>query len=113
MKMSHVLGLNARSQLYSYPMNKAKGRSIASSKIKTKKLLKKFGVPVPMIYAKFTKPEKIINFRWDSLPSAFALKPSKGLGGEDIIVVKKKDNTTHSETKQLRFALFKKKNNGK
>jgi alpha-L-glutamate ligase-like protein len=112
MKMSYILGLNARSQLYSYPLNKVRGRSIASSKIKTKRLLRKFGVPVPEIYAKFTKPEKIMKFDWESLPFAFALKPSRGLGGEGIVVAKKKDKETPDEG-GLGFTLFKKKGRSK
>lgn len=113
MKMSHILGLNARSQLYSYPFNKARGKSIASSKIKTKRLLKKHDVPVPKIYAKFAKPGKILKFDWENLPSSFALKPSKGLGGEGIIVVKKKFKDLNNSSVNLGFNLFKRKNNGK
>ncbi|OGM18544.1 hypothetical protein A2686_03005 [Candidatus Woesebacteria bacterium RIFCSPHIGHO2_01_FULL_38_10] len=90
MRFSDILGLNARTQLFSYPFNKARGRSIASSKIKTKKVLSKAGIPVPAIYTKFSKPLKIKNFNWGKLPDSFALKPSKGLGGEGIIVVKKR-----------------------
>jgi alpha-L-glutamate ligase-like protein len=32
-----------------------------------------------------------LKFNWESLPSQFALKPSRGMGGEGIIVVKKRD----------------------
>jgi len=90
MKFSDILGLNARAQLYSYTYNKNVGKSYASSKLSTKRVLKKKGVPVPDIYAKFANPRKVISFDWTNLPDAFALKPSKGLGGEGIIVVKKR-----------------------
>lgn len=90
MKSSHILGLNARTQLFSYVYNKARGRSIASSKIRTKRILRKAGIPVPDTYAKFFRPQDIIKFDWTGLPSSFALKPNKGLGGEGIIVVKKR-----------------------
>jgi len=90
MKISEILGLNARTQLFSYHYNKKKGKAIAASKIKTEKVLKEAGVPTPPILAKFKKPEEIINFDWKSLPGAFALKPSRGLGGQGIIVAKKK-----------------------
>jgi alpha-L-glutamate ligase-like protein len=93
MKTSHILGLNARTQLFSYPFNNAKGRSTAASKLKTKTLLLKAGIPVPQIYARFLGPKKLLTFKWNKLPDAFALKPSKGLGGEGIIVVKKKVRT--------------------
>lgn len=94
MKASSILGLNARAQI-SYRYNKNWGRSVANSKLMTKKVLKKAGIPAPEIYKKFLRPRDILNFDWQSLPDSFALKPSKGLGGEGIIVIKKrsKDGT--------------------
>lgn len=92
MKTSDILGLNARSMLFSYKYNNALGKNIASSKLATKNYLGKTGIPIPKLYAKFSSPEKIIKFDWKSLPEAFALKPNKGLGGEGIIVVKKKSS---------------------
>ena len=44
MKISHILGLNARSQLFSYPYNKVRGKAIAFSKIRSKRILKKAGI---------------------------------------------------------------------
>ncbi len=89
MKTSSILGLNARSRLY-LSHNSAKSRRIANSKLITKKVLKKSGILIPEIYSKFKKPEDVLNFDWNKLPGSFALKPSRGLGGEGIIVVKKK-----------------------
>jgi alpha-L-glutamate ligase-like protein len=104
MKVSHILGLNARAQLYSYPYNTGKGKRIAASKLLTKKYLSKEDIPVPEIYAKFRKPQDTLNFDWNELPSAFALKPNKGLGGEGIIVVKKrsKDKSSWITTQRKR-----------
>ena len=90
MLVSDILGINARSFLYSYPYNKVRGKSIASSKIRTKRIFKKADIPVPDIYARFSKPASIINYDWGKLPASFALKPNKGLGGEGIIIVKKR-----------------------
>lgn len=90
MKISHILGLNARSQLFSYPYNKVRGKGIASSKIRTKRILAKAGIPVPELYAKFTQPTDLLKFDWEDLPFSFALKPNKGLGGEGIIIVKRR-----------------------
>lgn len=90
MHTSDILGLNARSQLFSYPYNTSKGKSRASSKLATKKALLKAGVAVPKIFAKFSKPESVFKFDWANLPDAFALKPSRGLGGEGIVIVKKR-----------------------
>ena len=90
MKTSAILGRNARYQLYSTIYNSAKGKSIAASKIRTKRYLQKKGIPIPEIFAIFKKPQDIVGFNWSKLPSSFALKPNKGLGGEGIIIVKKK-----------------------
>jgi alpha-L-glutamate ligase-like protein len=94
MKVSQVLGLNARTQLFAYKYNNARGKKIANSKIQTARVLKKAGIATPDILAKFKTPSDINNFNWDSLPGAFALKPSHGLGGEGIIVVKKRGKET-------------------
>ena len=90
MKTSAILGRNARYQLYSMIYNSAKGKSIAASKIRTKRYLKKEGIPIPEIFAIFKKPQDILGFDWSKLPSSFVLKPNKGLGGNGIIIVKKK-----------------------
>ena len=90
MKLNHILGLNSRTQHYSYPYNTAKGRKIARSKLLTKRLLQRVNIPTPQIYAKFRNPRDVLEFDWNTLPGSFALKPSKGLGGQGIIVIKKK-----------------------
>ena len=89
-RTSEILGLNARSQLYSYRYNKPPGKKKAASKLATKRALTAYNIPTPQTYVKFVKPFKINKFDWTSLPSSFALKPNKGLGGEGIIVVKKR-----------------------
>src|SRR3989344_2048348 len=102
MKTSSILGLNARSQLFSYPYNTKEGKKTAASKLLTKKALAKVGAPIPQIYAKFKGPADIWGFDWSTLPPSFALKPSRGFGGEGIIVIKKKANPAargeHSRT---------------
>lgn len=90
MKASEILGLNARTQLYSYKYNRSKGKTIAASKLKTKKYLKKADIAVPKVYARFKHPTDIMTFDWNSLPGSFALKPNRGLGGQGIIVIKKR-----------------------
>lgn len=92
MKISQILGLNARSRVFSYMYNTKAGKKIASSKIQTDRVLRKFDIPKPKIIKKFRSPSDIVNFDWNTLPSSFALKPSRGLGGEGIIVVKKRLN---------------------
>ncbi|MCJ7805627.1 alpha-L-glutamate ligase-like protein [Patescibacteria group bacterium] len=90
MKLSSILGLNARTQLFSYRYNTRKGKKIADSKLQTAKILKVTGIPHPVIYKKFHKLSDINEFGWNTLPDSFALKPSRGLGGEGIVVVKKR-----------------------
>ena len=90
MKLSNILGLNARTQLYAYRYNSRRGKNIADSKIQTAKALRIAGVDHPKIYKKFRRADDIYDFDWESLPDRFALKPSRGLGGEGIIVIKKR-----------------------
>lgn len=104
MKISHILGLNARSKLFSYEYNTARGKGIASSKLRTKRVLSAAGLPVPEIYGKFAHPRSILTFDWGKLPRSFALKPNKGFGGEGIIVVKKRAKDPNNPTKFLKDA---------
>lgn len=90
MKLSSILGLNARTQLFSYEYNTKQGKKIADSKIQTDRILTAAEIPHPEIIKKFRRFSDVGSFSWDSLPDAFALKPSRGLGGEGIVVVKKR-----------------------
>ncbi|MDP3994543.1 MAG: sugar-transfer associated ATP-grasp domain-containing protein [bacterium] len=90
MKLSSILGLNARTQLYSYKYNTIKGKRLANSKIQTARILKAADIAGPTIYKKFRKSSDVDRYNWESLPDSFALKPSRGMGGEGIIVVKKR-----------------------
>src|SRR3972149_4765274 len=90
MRLSNILGLNARTQLFSYRYNTVRGRKVCDSKIQTAKVLKVFEIAHPQIYKKFRRSEEIVSFDFQSLPNSFALKPSRGLGGEGIIVVKRR-----------------------
>ena len=90
MKLSSILGINARTQQFSYRVNSAKGKKIADSKLQSAWVLKKAEIPSPEVFSKFRKPEDVFKFDWEGLPSQFAVKPSRGMGGEGIIVVKKK-----------------------
>ena len=91
MKPSSILGINARTVEFSYKVNSARGKKVADSKLQSAWVLKKAGILSPEIFNKFRKPEDVFKFNWEALPPQFALKPSRGMGGEGIIVVKKKD----------------------
>jgi alpha-L-glutamate ligase-like protein len=103
-KMKDILGLNARAQLYSYRYNKPSAKRKASSKLATKRAMIKAEVPIPELFVKFVKPDKINRFDWSTLPSSFALKPNKGLGGEGIIVVKKRAKRVGAEKGEDKLA---------
>lgn len=93
LKDKGILGLNARSLLYIRPYNKKKTIKLADDKLKTKKFLSARGIPVPKLYATIRTKEDLEKFDFNSLPSAFILKPNHGFGGEGIIpIINKKEN---------------------
>jgi len=85
----NVLGLNARNRLF-LSSNKKEGRRLADSKLLTKRLLRKSHLPTPAILAIFRSPQEIMDFPWEDLPENFVLKPSKGFGGQGVVIVKKR-----------------------
>lgn len=90
MKASSILGLNSRGVLFTGKHNSRAAKKVADSKLLTNRVLRLSKIPHPLVFARFKNPEDVFNFKWSDLPDAFALKPSRGLGGEGIIVVKKK-----------------------
>lgn len=90
MKASNILGMNARSRLYTGRYNSRHAKKLADSKLQTNRILRFAEIPKPDIYKRFRNIESVYTFDWNILPDKFALKPSRGLGGEGIIVVKKK-----------------------
>lgn len=82
-----VLGMNSRNIDYIRPHNRRKAKRLVDDKILSKRALKKGGIPVPKLIAKIRTLEELENFSWENLPGSFALKPSKGFGGEGILVV--------------------------
>ncbi|HMN19615.1 MAG TPA: sugar-transfer associated ATP-grasp domain-containing protein, partial [Candidatus Moranbacteria bacterium] len=82
-----VLGMNSRNIDYIRPYNRRKAKRLVDDKILSKRALKKGGIPVPKLIAKIRNLQQLENFDWASLPGSFALKPSRGFGGEGILVV--------------------------
>ncbi|KKP68915.1 MAG: Alpha-L-glutamate ligase-like protein [Candidatus Moranbacteria bacterium GW2011_GWE1_35_17] len=82
-----LLGMNARNLRFIRPNNPKKAIRLADDKLLSKKILKKGGIPVPKLVAKIRNYEDLDNFNWNILPNSFALKPTRGFGGEGIIVV--------------------------
>jgi alpha-L-glutamate ligase-like protein len=89
MNVGNVLGLNARNRLF-LSSNKKEGRKIADSKLLTKRLLRKNHLPTPAVLAIFRTPREIMDFSWETLPDNFVLKPSKGFGGQGVMMIKRK-----------------------
>ncbi len=85
----NLLGLNARNRLF-LSTNKKEGRRIADSKLLTKRVLIRNHLATPAILAVFRNPKDIMNFSWETLPDNFVLKPSKGFGGQGVMIIKKK-----------------------
>lgn len=101
--MSKILGINARNLLYIKPSLTKRGVRILDNKLLTKKILAKHGIPVPETFNSISSPKDLAEFDWERLPSSFALKPNRGLGGEGILIVfaKKKEKTQSSRIPQF------------
>lgn len=90
MKIRDVLGLNSRNHLYTSVYNGKRGKTIANSKLLTKKTLRKAHVRVPETYAVINSMEALENFDFLKLPTDFVVKPNNGLGGQGIVVIEKR-----------------------
>lgn len=89
-KISQILGMNARDQLYA-ARNSKDAKSFGFSKAKAKEFLSKHGIQVPALYAVLTAQEEVRRFDWSSITGGFAMKPSNGSAGKGVIVIKKKN----------------------
>ncbi len=84
-----ILGANSRIWFY-LRQNSTKGRRIADSKLKTKKILTKNKVCVPKVLALFDNQQEVRDFSWEQLNGNFVIKPASGSGGRGVLVVKKR-----------------------
>lgn len=85
------LGLNSRNFIYIRKYNFKRSKSIADSKVRSKKLFLKNQVPTTNIIKIFRKRQDIKYFEWDLPKEGFVIKPSRGYGGEGILLFKKWD----------------------
>lgn len=92
-KASHILGINARNQLYT-SLNSRASKKFGFSKLKTKIFLAKHGISVPTLFAHIRTREELRAFAWDELKGAFAIKPGDGSAGKGIIVFTRRDKKT-------------------
>lgn len=78
--------MNARSRIY-LRENRSLPRKIADDKLQTKTILAENNLSSAELITVLHDRNEVGNFDWDSLPDSFVLKPSRGLGGEGIIIV--------------------------
>lgn len=88
-KYKQFLTKNERNRIY-LRKNKIKGKIIADSKFKTKKILMENDVQVPKLIKRFLEIEALEEFRWEDLEGNFVIKPESGYGGEGILIIKER-----------------------
>jgi alpha-L-glutamate ligase-like protein len=107
-----VLGLNARYLDFIRPYNSNKAIRIADNKVRTKKVLKKHGIPTPEIIANIRNKEEVAHFDFDKLPKSFVVKPVFGSEGRGIDIfynrkgdhfIKASGEKVHIEDLRTRF----------
>jgi alpha-L-glutamate ligase-like protein len=87
-KTSEILGMNARSMLFTSKYNRKRGKRVADHKLLTKTALSKAGINTPKLYRVFRHPDEIDKFDFSKkLPDSFVIKPDNSMGGEGIMVI--------------------------
>lgn len=88
-KLIDVLGINARAADY-LRLNFKVARRRADDKLSTKRMLRLGKIPHPKLLKRLASREDVFHFDWSKLESGFAIKPAQGLGGQGVMVVKRK-----------------------
>lgn len=89
MQVTDLLGINARSAFY-LRLNPKRKRKLADDKVSTKRLLKKHKIAHPKLIAVLHSDAEFADVPWFELEKGFVIKPAHGLGGEGILIVKRK-----------------------
>ncbi len=88
-QLKDILGINARSA--DYLRHNLKGaRKAADNKLVSKRVLRRAGIPHPRLLAKLKSRKAVAKFDWKTMPGSFVIKPVAGLGGQGVLVVRKK-----------------------
>jgi alpha-L-glutamate ligase-like protein len=83
-----VLGINRRNAEYTLKYNSRKRYPLVDDKLLTKKLALKAGIAVPELYGVIETEYQVRRFSEMIEPyAAFALKPSRGSGGNGILII--------------------------
>lgn len=83
---TNPLGMNARNFLYIRKYNSPRTKRIADNKLRTKRLLIANKIPTTRLIKAFNTRESIRIFDWDLPENGFVVKPTRGYGGEGILV---------------------------
>lgn len=78
--------MNARNLSFIRPGSSKKAKRLVDDKLKTKRMLRKAGLPVAKLYHVIRDWQEFGAFDWENLPTSYVLKPNNGLGGEGIMV---------------------------
>lgn len=88
-KLSDLLGINARAADY-LRLNYKQARQRADDKLVTKMLLARTKIKHPKLLATLSNREDVSGFDWTQLEGGFVIKPVSGLGGQGVLVVRRK-----------------------
>lgn len=92
-----ILGINKRNASYLLPWNDRKHYPLVDDKLLTKELALKNGLNVPHLYAVIRYHHQIDEvFSVANTHRQFVIKPSKGSGGEGILVLTKQNKDTYT-----------------
>lgn len=89
-KVSDILGMNARNQLYT-SLNSSRAKKYGTSKYATKVLLENKGIPTAKIFGILGTQEDINDFSWETMEKDFVIKPSNGNAGKGILIFRRQE----------------------
>lgn len=88
-KPAHILGLNARNNVYE-PLNPKSATRFGTSKLRAKNFLARHGITVAKLFAKIDSLEELQHFDWEQAGNSFVIKPANGSAGKGVLVIKRK-----------------------
>ena len=97
-----ILGMNRRNACYTLKYNPRKYYPLLDDKLRTKQLLEKNNLPIPMLYFEIHHEFELKYIREIKHLKKFAIKPARGAEGRGILVIADKSEkgwvTTSGET---------------
>jgi alpha-L-glutamate ligase-like protein len=91
LRKAGVLGMNRRNADYIMRCNRRSAFPLVDNKVETKRLARKFGIPVPDVYFVIEHHEQAARFRNEIAERAsFVIKPARGAGGSGIVLVQER-----------------------